>query len=422
MKGMLIDMLIIKGNFVFTKSAENFDIIENGYVGVEDGIIVFVSNSLPTKYEKECVVDYGDKIIIPGFCDLHTHAPQFENIGMGMDLTLLTWLEKITFPTEAKFKSEDYAKKIYGKVVDKVIQNGTTRIVFFGTVHKKASQILVDIMQKRGLRGYVGKVNMDANCPDYLIEDSKTSVRESAEFYNDNKNNEDVKPIITPRFIPSCTQGTLTGLGEIAKQNHAAVQSHVNETIDEIKWVEQLYPDYANYTDIYDKNDLLNDKTIMAHCIHMKEEELELFLKRGVVACHCPQSNANLASGIMPVKNWIKRGIKVAFGSDVSGGNDISILKTIVLAIQLSRIRYYHDKSEGYLSLSEAFYIATKGGGSYFGKVGSFEVGYEFDALVVDDSNLCMKDDVGVIDRVSRFIYSGDDRNIIKRYIYGKEV
>ena len=277
-------------------------------------------------------------------------------------------------------------------------------------------------MRKRGLRGYVGKVNMDANCPDYLIENSEDSIAETIKFYNDNKDNDDVKPIITPRFVPSCTAKTLEGLGKIAKQHHAPIQSHVNETINEIKWVKQLYPDYANYTAVYDENNLLNDKTIMAHCIHMKEEEIKLFTDKSVFACHCPQSNANLSSGIMPVKNWIKRGIKVGLGTDVSGGNDTSILKTVVLAIQLSRIRYHNDESEGYMSLAEAFYLATKGGGSYFGKVGSFETGYEFDALVIDDKSISMRDDVDILDRLSRFIYSGDDRNIETRYIFGKEV
>jgi guanine deaminase len=415
-------MLIIKGNLVFTPTKDMIETIENAYIGVLDGVIAFVSKQLPNEYKDTSIIDYGDKLIIPGFCDLHTHAPQFENIGLCMDEKLLTWLEKLTFPTEAKYKDAKYAKKMYTNVVSKMITQGTTRAVFFATVHADACQALVDVMREYGMRGYVGKVNMDANCPDYLIEDADDSISETVRFYESNMKNTDIKPIITPRFVPSCTQKTLERLGELAKKYDAPVQSHINETINEIKWVGELYPNYQSYSDIYDKNNLLNAKTVMAHCIHMKEKEVSLFANKGVVACHCPQSNANLASGIMPIKKWMDKGMKVAFGTDVSGGNDISILKTMVLAIQLSRIRFYQDASEGYLSLSEALYIATKGGGSYFGKVGSFEKGYEFDALIVDDSDISIKDNLSLEQRTARFIYGGDDRNIVKRYIFGKEV
>ncbi len=415
-------MLIIKGNIIYSKDKNNLVTVRNGYIGVKNNLIEFAGSQLPDEYKNYEVTDYGDMLIIPGFNDMHTHAPQYENIGIGMDEELLDWLNDYTFPTEARYKDTEYARRMYEKVVEKVIKSGTTRVVFFGTVHKDSCQVLIDVMREKGLRGYVGKVNMDAHCPESLIENSADSIKDSIEFYKNNMGNNDILPIITPRFAPSCTERTLKELGEIAKEYNAPVQSHINESEAEIEWVAQLFPDYENYADVYKKNNLLNDKTLMAHCIHMKDEEIELFSELGVWAIHCPQSNCNLSSGIMPLKKLMNSGVKIGFGTDVSGGNDISIIKTMQSAMQISRLRHAADNHNSILTLREAFYIATKLSGSYFGSVGSFEKGYEFDALVIDDKGISQKENLTLEKRLERFIFAGDDRNIFKRYIAGREV
>jgi len=415
-------LFIVKGNIVFTKESCELTIFENGYIGVEEGLVSFVSKRLPKEHESSSVIDYGEKIIIPGFCDLHAHAPQFENIGLGMNMKLLPWLDTLTFPTEAKYKDADYAKKMYSRVVKDLYRFGTTRATLFASVHVEAAQILVDLMEEAGLGGCVGKVNMDMNCPDYLCEDTETSLKETREFVKRNQNNSLVDPILTPRFVPSCSERMMAGLGEIAREFDAPIQSHINENLDEIKWVGELYPKSKNYADVYDGFGLLNGNTLMAHCIHMKEEETELFVERGVYAVHCPQSNCNISSGKMPLKNLLRKGMKAGLGSDISGGHAVSIPKTMVLAMQISKLRFQENPEEGFLTLSEAMYLATKGGGSFFGKVGSFEKGYEFDALVIDDSSLAVRDDLTLEERLGRFIYTGDDRNIVERYVRGRKL
>ena len=413
-------MYALKGNIIYAAECGALTTIKNGYVGVDGEHVAFVSETLPDAYQDIRVDDYGDRLIIPGFCDLHTHAPQFENIGLGMNLQLLPWLNELTFPTEAKYHDRAYAEEKYAHVIEELYRFGTTRAVLFTTIHVDTAQILVEMMEAAGFCGYVGKVNMDSNCPELLCEDTKVSLEQTRAFYERNKDNKNIKPILTPRFVPTSSREMLKGLGELASEYQAPIQSHINENLDEIRWVEELFPEADHYADVYDRYGLFTDRTLMAHCIHMKPEEIELMADRGVYAVHCPHSNVNLASGIMPLKVMMDKGVKVGFGSDVSGGNAVNIAEIIVLAMQVSKLRYQRHPEEGFLSFAEAFYIATKGGGSFFGKVGSFETGYEFDALVIDDKNLGNNDALDITERLSRFVYKGDDRNIVYRYIKGK--
>ncbi|MBP1854245.1 guanine deaminase [Clostridioides mangenotii] len=157
----------------------------------------------------------------------------------------------------------------------------------------------------------------------------------------------------------------------------------------------------------------------MAHCVYSSDEEIELMKENSVTVVHCPASNFNVGSGISPVRKLMNNGVKVSLGSDISGGHSLSIFDAIVSAIQVSKLWWVKsDKEYDFLTLSEAFYMATKSGGSFFGMVGSFEEGFEFDALVIDDCNL-NHDNYSIIERLERFIYIGDDRNIVDRYVQG---
>jgi guanine deaminase len=141
--------------------------------------------------------------------------------------------------------------------------------------------------------------------------------------------------------------------------------------------------------------------------------------ENNVIAVHCPTSNINVGSGLMPIRKFIDQGIRLGFGSDLSGGHTPSLMKTMVYAIQTSKIFWANsDKEMDFLTNSEAFFIATKGGGSFFGKVGSFEEGYDFDALIIDDEELNYLD-YTLEERLERFIYVGDDRHILHRYVRG---
>jgi guanine deaminase len=412
---------IFKGNILFTQTPESFTIIKGGYITVVDGKVDSVYEDLPQRYNNCEIIDYGDKLIIPGMNDLHCHASQFRNLGLAMNKELIPWLNDYTFPEEGNFKDIDYSKSIYEKFIKEIWRQGTTRISVFATVHKNGSMELLDLFIKSGLGAFVGKVNMDINCPSCTCETAESSLEDTEEIIIKYRNKSPlVKPIITPRFVPSCSSELLAGLGRMCEKYNVPVQSHLSENEGEIKWAKELYPDSKFYGDIYNGFNLFGKTpTLMAHCCFSSDEEIRLMKANGVVAVHCPSSNLNLGSGMMPVRKFIDNGIRIGFGSDISGGSTISIFKTMITAIQVSKLFWSNSgKKTDFLSNSEVFYIATKGGGSFFGKVGSFEKGYDFDALVIDDSGINYYD-YSLEERLERFIYLGDDRHIFHRYVCG---
>ncbi|MDK2585564.1 amidohydrolase family protein [Romboutsia sedimentorum] len=414
-------MKIIKGNIIFTPTYDKFEIIKDGYIILSNNKIVGVYNEIPKQYKNYELIDYKDKLIIPGMNDLHCHAPQFRNVGIAMDKELLPWLNDYTFPEESKYKDIDYGEKMYSKFVKEIYKNGTTRVAAFATIHKQSTMKLMDILIDAGIGGYVGKVNMDRNSCDSLCEDTLTSINDTLDIIKGYLNKSElVKPIITPRFVPTCSEHLLKSLGEIALKYNLPVQSHLSENIGEINWVKELHPHSKFYGDVYDSYNLFGDTpTLMAHCVHLTDDEINLMKTKNVYAVHCPTSNANLGSGIMTIRKLLNNNVKIAFGSDVSGGHSFSIFKAIVYAIEFSKLIWAQNKEYDFLTLSEAFYIATKGGGSFFGNIGSFEKDYEFDALVIDDSDLNF-DNYSLLERLEKFIYLGDDRHIYHRYVSGK--
>ena len=425
---------ILKGNIIFTKEMQQFETYEQGYLVVEDGNVLLASSELPEIYHNIPVEDMGDKLIIPGFVDLHVHAPQWLNTGIGYSRELLPWLNEYTFPLESAFENIEFANEKYKDFIYDLWDAGTTRACIFATKHKPATKVLIDLLKSSGLGAYVGKVNMDRNSIPELQETTEQSITETLEIlqedttlYQYSATTPVVSPLVqymlTPRFVPSTTPELMKTLGEIAVKYNLPIQSHLCENRGEVAWVKELHPDIDSFTEVYNHFGLLQPgRTIMAHCIYTTEAEVELLKSKNVYVAHCPQSNFNLASGIMPLRKYLNKQIPVGIGSDVGGGNVLNMTQHIIASIHASKM-YYVDHSEYEpLSISEAFYLATKGGGSFFGKVGSFEEGYEFDALVIDDSNLSGNGTLSLEERLEKFIYAGSSQNIKKRIVRGKEV
>lgn len=420
-----MNKIVLKGDIVFTPTKDKFETYEDSYIVAEDGRVVGIYEELDDKHKEYPIRDFTGKMIIPGFVDLHLHAPQYPNRGLGLDKELIPWLDTYTFPEEAKYGDVEYAKKVYSKMVKDLWREGTTRSVIFSSIHTESTKLLMDLLIKSGLGAYVGKVNMDRNTIPELMEDTQRSIVETEEIILEYRNKSElVKPIITPRFVPTCSSELMKGLGKLAINHGVPVQSHLSENTSEVEWVRELHPELPNYASVYDEYGLFGQtSTIMAHCIYNTDEEIELMKKNGVFAAHCPYSNYNLSSGIMPVRKFLNNKIQVGLGSDISGGNSLSIPSVMVAAIQASKMKWLEtEKTLQPLTSSEAFYLGTKGGGAFFGKVGSFEEGYELDALVIDDSSLMCGDRLSLEERIQKYIYVGDDRNIIHRYVSGNEV
>ena len=420
--------LILKGNICYSKTPVELMTFENSYLICEKGVVKGVFPEIPEEYSCFPVTDYGSGIIIPGLCDLHIHAPQYAFRGLGMDMELLDWLDNYTFPEESKYVEIDYANMAYDIFTDALRRSATTRASVFATLHTPATILLMEKLERTGLVTLVGKVNMDRNCPDILRSESAEAACRATKAWiintKDRFNN--TKPIITPRFIPACSNELMTGLKELQKEFDLPVQSHLSENISEIAWVKELCPEAVSYADAYNSFGLFGGRgvpTIMAHCVWSEGREEELIHDNGVYVAHCPQSNMNLSSGIAPVRRFLEKGIRVGLGSDVAGGCQHSILRAMSDAIQVSKL-YWRliDQNDAPLSVQEAFYLGTAGGGSFFGKVGSFEEGYEFDAVVIDDSGILSSNPLNPEERLARIIYLSDDSCIRDKYVRGKKI
>ena len=431
---MMEKSFVIKGNFCQTKVANQLDLHENAYAVCVDGVSKGVFDVLPEEYAALPLHDYGDALIFPGMVDLHVHAPQYAFRGMCMDLELMDWLNRYTFPEEEKYENLAYAEKAYAMFVDALKNGATTRACIFATRHRPATELLMEQMENSGLVSYVGKVNMDREASEALTEASADiSAYTTFGWINAVKDRfVNTKPILTPRFIPCCTDRLMEELREIQMAYGIPVQSHLSESKGEIDFVKFLRPEDPFYGDSYNDYDLFgkNDdigtdvKTVMAHCVWSTEEEVELMRQNGVFVAHCPASNMNLTSGIAPIRKYLDRGLHIGLGSDVAGGHSDSIFRAITDAIQVSKMYFRMvDESVKPLVFSEAFYLATKGGGAFFGKVGSFEEGYEFDAVVMDDSVLSHPQEINLAERMERAVYLGlDGKKLVAKYVAGRKI
>ena len=413
------NVLIVKGHFLYTRTAEKFTVHKDSFLVSVDGRVEGIYRVLPEKFKEKHFQDYGNRLIIPGFVDLHLHATQFLQCGIGMTKQLLDWLEDYTFDLEKEFKDEDFAKSAYSCFARKLVASGTLRACVFASSSTTGTELLFEILKKTGIGAYVGKVNMDRNAPAWITETTEDSLKGTIYLVEKYQSERLVKPIITPRFAPTCSEELLKGLGDIALQYNVPVQSHLSENIAEVQWVQRLFTSAEHYSDVYLKNNLFGQtKTLMAHAIYLSEDEKTLALENGLVLVHCPDSNLNVRSGIMPVRDYLNRGIKVGLGSDIAGGHKIGLNEAMVRAVQMSKLLNLENEELAPLTLAEVFYMGTKGGGAFFGRTGSFEKGYMFDALVVEDEPM-VAERYSVEDRLEKFIYTGDDRNILARYVEG---
>ncbi|XP_040273011.1 guanine deaminase isoform X1 [Bufo bufo] len=465
---------VFKGTFIHSSSSCDCEVKENHILGTDSsGKILFFEDAqnqtrLAQKwgFDESNIQELGkNEFFMPGMIDTHIHAPQYMFIGTGMERPLLEWLACTTFPTEDIFSDAEIARNIYNAVVRRTLRNGTTTACYFATIHTDASILLADIASQYGQRAFIGKVCMDRNDTyEKYSETTEESIRETERFVEvlKKKKYNRIKPIITPRFAISCSEKLLKELGKFADEQDLHIQSHISESPAEIKEVLKLFPDYKNYTEVYNRNKLLTNKTVMAHCCYLTNEELHVFRERGTAISHCPNSNISLCSGHLDVRNALNHKVKVGLGTDIAGGYSISLLDTIRKAIETSKILFMErskreqdnnliegkkkgkitpnriiadtqndpiktENSHHVLTYKEAFRLATLGGSEALSIdhiTGNFEVGKEFDALLINndakDSPFEVFSPISTEEVLQRFIYLGDDRNIKAVYVAGR--
>ena len=415
---------ILRGTIVSAPELGKLDITEHGYLVAEDGKITGVFTTLPEQYAGAPVEDYGSALILQSFADLHIHGSQYPMLGTGMDLPLLDWLNAYAFPTEARFADPDYAREIYRKLAHELIANGTTRVCMFSSLHADATLILMDELEKAGVTGYVGNVNMDRNnAPGVLEESTEESISETLRWLDACGDFKHVKPMLTPRFIPSCTDEVMAFLGKIAAERDLPMQSHLSENDKEIDWVRELHPDCRQYWETYAKFGLWNDRTVMAHCIWSDEQERKAMKDAGVTVVHCADSNLNVSSGIAPVRVMLNEGLKVALGSDIAGGDHLSMFEAVTASIRISKVRRMMDVSRpDFLTVPEAWYLGTSAGAAYFGEQPGFAAGNPLHAIVLTDDQLPQPHPLTPAERLERCVYLRQPNAIRAVWSAGRKV
>lgn len=416
---------ILKGDICYSLNKHTLFTMPSGYLICTGGKSAGVFTGIPDKYQGLPLEDFSGYLIVPGLIDLHVHAPQYSFRGLGMDLELLEWLNAKTFPEEAKYADMNYARRNYSLFVRDLVKSPTSRACIFATRHTPATLYLMEQLEKSGLITMAGKVNMDRNCPDPLREKSpEESIQSTKHWLEETGRFKRCRPILTTRFIPSCSDRLMTELGRIQQEWRIPVQSHLSENPQEIQWVKELCPDSSCYGDAYLRSGLFGGPdcpTIMAHCIYSDRQEIQLLKQQEIYIAHCPESNANLSSGIAPVRTYLDNDMNIGLGSDIAGGSTLSIFRAMTMAIQCSKLRWrLKDPGLAPLTIEEVFWMGTAGGGSFFGKAGSFEKGFELDALVLSDHHLRTGCCTTIKERLERFLYLGETQNIVHKYTAGR--
>ncbi|KAJ9659889.1 hypothetical protein H2201_007148 [Coniosporium apollinis] len=453
-----IKRTVYVGPFVHSQSLQKLDICPTGAIGVDEtGKIAFVERDvkdigdvIPVTqkhgWQNSQIVRTKDNgFFFPGFIDTHIHASQYPNTGIFGKSTLLDWLNTYTFPLESSLSDLSKARRVYNRVVARTLSQGTTTAAYYATIHVPATNLLADICLAKGQRAFVGRVCMNAMSPEYYRDESTEaamrSTRECIEHVRGiDPGFEIVSPIITPRFAPSCTRECLREQGKLHQETGIPCQTHISENKNEIELVKELFPESKSYADVYDSAGLLTEKTILAHAVHLTEEEKALIKEREAKISHCPASNTALTSGSARVRQLIDQGLTVGLGTDVSGGFSPSILEMVRQAVWVSRHVAMSDGDQAKLSMEEALYLATRGGAKVVGlaqKVGGFDVGMHWDAQMISLGSVAEdgltgdeihKDPVDVWgweswdERVAKWVYNGDDRNTAAVWVKGRLV
>lgn len=417
---------VIQGDFYSATDANNVEFHSQALICVDDsGTISRIINPGEADYaatvQKATAADQlikteNDQLILPGFVDLHLHAPQWPNAGLALDLPLEDWLQHYTFPLEAKYANPEFAKKVYPVLVRELLNNGTTTVLFFGTIHNQANLVLAKECMRQGLRSLIGRVAMDNpdQTPEYYRDQSSAAaIRDTEDFIHQlmdlgRGNSLAPVPVITPRFVPSCTDETLAGLGRLAHQYDLPVQSHLSESVWEHHYAIQRFGKHD--AEVLDHFGLLTDKSVMAHATQLTTDDRQLVQQRGTALAHCPISNVYFGNGVMATKAMLQEHIKVGMGTDISGGYSPSIYDNIRQAVMSSQMRQDgispddHGVLDSRISMKTAFYLATLGGGqSLHLKVGAIQPGYQADLQIVQERFKQPTDNVD--NRLERLLY-----------------
>lgn len=393
--------------------------------------------------QEACFTELTDtQFLLPGFVDTHIHAPQWAQIGKALHEPLPVWLQTYTFPLESSYKETAFIDAVYGHLIDTLLANGTTTAQYFGTVQNEANKRLALLAAEKGQRPFVGKVVMDdrSQSPDFYRDDTAEEALKATEDlldYTKELSRQYLQGgygVVTPRFIPTCTDEVLYGLADLAKQYHAPIQSHCSEGDWEHGYV--LERTGLRDTEALDKYGLLTDRTTLAHCVFLSDEDAAIFRERGTAIAHCPISNSLFADAVLPLRRRLEQQVKVSLATDISAGFTPSMFDNMRQAIISSRMLEdgvnpalppeKRGVKDSRIDFRHAFYIATKGGADALHiQSGRFEKLYNFDAMIFDTaapgSNMPQTEDTPE-ELLQKAVFLGTRANIVHLFVQGRQV
>jgi guanine deaminase len=430
----MTDTTLIRGRLLSFKRAPLSLTDTDAYVYEHDGALLIEGGRISAAGDYAAIkprigdgvveIDHRPHLILPGFIDCHVHFPQMQVIA-SYAANLLEWLNTYTFPEECRFVESDHAARIAGHLFDELLRHGTTTAAAYCSVHKSSADAYFAEALKRGMCMIGGKVMMDRNAPQGLLDTPQMGYDETraviAEWHGKGRNH----VAITPRFAITSTPGQMSAAQTLAQEfPELFIQTHLSENHEEIRYTCELYPEATDYTDIYARYGLLGKKTLLGHAIHLSEREADVLAEAGAVAVHCPTSNLFLGSGLFPMKALMRREkpVRVAVATDIGGGSSYSMLRTMDEAYKIQQLLGER------LNPLESFYLMTRGNAealSMEDEIGTLEVGSVADLVVLDAApTAAMKLRMETIRTLPEELFlmqtMGDDRAVVETYVAGK--
>ena len=414
----------------YASDAQSVRYLPDGLLVLENGYVKELGDyeTLAARYPDIPTIAYPDKLIMPGFIDIHIHSAQTEMIGAYGE-QLLDWLNGYAFPIEAKFKDKGYADQLAEIFIDQLLKHGTTTAMVFATVAPQSAEAVFEAAQRRKMRMIVGKVMMDRNAPDFLLDTAQQSYEETKALIQTWHKCDRLLYAVTPRFAITSTSQQLQMAGKLLEEfPDVYMHTHLSENKKEIELTAELFPECTDYLNVYERFGLLNERSIFAHCIHLSDSEFERLSQAKAAIAFCPTSNLFLGSGLFKIETAKSSHspIKVALATDVGGGTSFSMLKTASEAYKVAQLRRQQ------LSAFKLLFLATLGAARALmldDKIGSFDHGKEADFIVLDlqaTPIMALRNPTATAHSIAELaeklfatIILGDDRSILATYVAG---
>lgn len=440
---------VVTGTFCHAPTPDAVEVLADAAVEVDRGGRIAAVHRAGAPGHARALAEAGrverlpaGTLVLPGLVDLHVHAPQYPQLGTALDVPLEVWLQRHTFPLEARYADAAFARAAYGALVPDLLAGGTTTALYFASIHEEATRLLVDTCLAHGQRALVGKVAMDhrGECPDFYRDASPEAAIEGTRsliaYVRAHPDNPGlVHPVVTPRFIPACTDATLEGLGALAAECGCHVQTHCSESDWQHAHVQARLG--RRDAEALDGFGLLTRHTVLAHGTLLSDADLDLIRDRGAGIAHCPYSNVYFSNAVFPLRAALAKGVRVGLGTDIAGGPSASMLDTTRWAMAAARMLEEgvdpalpperRGRPGSRISFATALHLATAGGADALDlPIGRFEPGCWFDAVLIDPEaqggTVRAWDGQSETERLQAAIFTASRANIAQVWVAGRLV